>query len=105
VGCGESTVRSIESGEGVLIFDDTIQEKAWTDESDLMCWHHDHLSRRNVRGDQLAHHIEQSKPVMVVLENRLTPVAKAGDVIDGTGKFNTKLSGHGRRLKGVWAKG
>ena len=27
----KSTVRSIEQEDGVLIFDDTIQEKAWTD--------------------------------------------------------------------------
>ena len=33
------TVRSIERDDGVLIFDDTVQEKAWTDESELMCWH------------------------------------------------------------------
>jgi len=38
---------------GVLIFDDTIQEKAWTDESELMCWHYDHCSGRNVKGINL----------------------------------------------------
>ena len=47
------TVRSVECDEGVLIFDDTIQEKAWTDESDLMCWHFDHCSGRTVRGINL----------------------------------------------------
>ena len=46
-------VRSVESSEGVLIFDDTIQEKAWTDENELMCWHYDHVSGRNVRGINL----------------------------------------------------
>lgn len=30
----KSTVREIENDDGVLIFDDTIQEKAWTDESE-----------------------------------------------------------------------
>ena len=45
----KSTVRSIERDDGVLIFDDTIQEKAWTDESELMCWHFDHCSGRTVR--------------------------------------------------------
>jgi len=30
--------RSIESGEGTLIFDDTIQEKVWTDDNKLICW-------------------------------------------------------------------
>jgi hypothetical protein len=32
----KKTVRTIERDDGVLIFDDTIQEKAWTDESELM---------------------------------------------------------------------
>jgi DDE superfamily endonuclease len=49
----KSVVRSIEREDGVLIFDDTIQEKAWTDENDVMCWHYDHVSGRNVRGINL----------------------------------------------------
>ncbi len=49
----KATVRSIQSEEGVLIFDDTIQKKAWTDENELMCWHYDHVSGRNVRGINL----------------------------------------------------
>lgn len=49
----KSTVRAIERDDGVLIFDDTIQEKAWTDESEVMCWHYDHCSGRNVRGINL----------------------------------------------------
>ena len=47
------TVRSVERDDGVLIFDDTIQEKAWTDESELMCWHFDHCSGRTVKGINL----------------------------------------------------
>lgn len=49
----KSMVRSVENSDGVLIFDDTIQEKAWTDENELMCWHYDHVSGRNVRGINL----------------------------------------------------
>ena len=49
----KSTVRSIEHDDGVLIFDDTIGEQAWTDESELMCWHFDHCSGRTVRGINL----------------------------------------------------
>jgi hypothetical protein len=49
----KSTVRSIQHDDGVLIFDDTIQEKAWTDESELMCCHFDHCSGRTVRGINL----------------------------------------------------
>ncbi len=46
-------VREIESDEGVLIFDDTIQEKAWMEENDLICWHYDHSKGRNVKGVNL----------------------------------------------------
>lgn len=35
-------VRKYEEPEGVLIVDDTIEEKPYTDESDLVCWHYDH---------------------------------------------------------------
>lgn len=49
----KGTVRSVQSEKGVLIFDDTIQEKQWTDENELMCWHYDHVSGRNVRGINL----------------------------------------------------
>jgi len=46
-------VRLVENKDGVLIFDDTIQEKAWTDENELMCRHYDHVSGRNVWGINL----------------------------------------------------
>jgi hypothetical protein len=49
----KSVVREIEAEEGVLIFDDSIAEKEWTDESDLICWHYDHCKNRNVKGINL----------------------------------------------------
>jgi hypothetical protein len=39
------TVREVESDDACLIFDDSVQEKKWTDESDIMCWHFDHTIR------------------------------------------------------------
>ena len=47
------TVRKIESEEAVLIFDDTIQEKPYTDENEVMCWHYDHSKGRSVQGFNL----------------------------------------------------
>ena len=38
----KKTVREVEQDEAVLIFDNTIQEKPWTAESELICWHFDH---------------------------------------------------------------
>ncbi len=44
------TVRSVESSDGVVIFDDTIQEKCWTDENEIISWHFDHSKSRTVKG-------------------------------------------------------
>jgi hypothetical protein len=46
----KKTVREIESEDGCLIFDDTIQEKKWTDENDIICYHYDHTKGRTVKG-------------------------------------------------------
>ncbi len=43
-------VREYESEDGCLIFDDTIVEKPYTDESSLICWHYDHSKGRSVKG-------------------------------------------------------
>ncbi len=49
----KKTAREIESEEGVLIFDDTIQEKPHSKENDLICWHYDHTVGRSVKGINL----------------------------------------------------
>jgi hypothetical protein len=46
----KKTVREVESDEGCLVFDNTVQEKKWTDESDIMCWHFEHTVSQSVRG-------------------------------------------------------
>ncbi len=47
-------VREIEDEEsGVLIIDDTIEEKPYTDDSELVCWHFDHSKGRSVKGINL----------------------------------------------------
>jgi len=46
-------VRAIEEEDGVLIFDDTVQEKQYSKESDLICWHYDHTFNRNIKGINL----------------------------------------------------
>jgi hypothetical protein len=43
-------VRQIQCEEAVLIIDDSIEEKLYTDESELICWHWDHSLGRNVKG-------------------------------------------------------
>jgi hypothetical protein len=58
----------------VSIFDDTIQEKAWTDESNLVCWHFDHCCGRTVRGINLLNALYYCKGTSIAValkHNRL----------------------------------
>jgi SRSO17 transposase len=57
----KSAVRSVESEDSVVIIDDSIQAKPWTDESELMCWHYDHVLGRSVRGINLLNALYYSK--------------------------------------------
>jgi hypothetical protein len=43
-------VREHQTEDGCLIFDDSIIEKPYTDENDMICWHWDHSKSRNVKG-------------------------------------------------------
>ena len=46
----KSLVRRHENEDACLIFDDSITEKPYTDENDLICWHYDHSKNRCVKG-------------------------------------------------------
>lgn len=61
----KAVVRKVESTEAVLVFDDTIQEKAWTDENEVMCWHFDHCKGRSVRGINLLNALYHSEEVSI----------------------------------------
>ena len=61
----KSVVRTIEREDGVLIFDDTIQEKPHTDENELICWHFDPSKNRSVKGLNLLNCIYQAGEVSV----------------------------------------
>ena len=61
----KSTVREVESEDACLIFDDTIQEKKWTQESDIMCWHFDHTVGKSVRGINMLNALYYSNEVSI----------------------------------------
>ena len=43
-------IREHQTQDACLIFDDSIIEKPYTDENDMICWHWDHSKSRNVKG-------------------------------------------------------
>lgn len=60
-------VRAMQQADGVLIIDDSIAEKPYTDENEIICWHYDHAHDRQVKGinflTALYHARGQSLPV------------------------------------------
>ena len=73
-------VRAIQHAAGVLIVDDSIAEKPYTDENDIICWHYDHTTGGLVKGinflTALYHAGTMSLPV------NFTVVAKTEHYID-----------------------
>ena len=61
----KSTVRQVEREDACLIFDDTIQEKQWTDENEIMCWHYDHCEGRTVKGINLLNALYYSDDISI----------------------------------------
>jgi len=58
-------VRQIERDDACLIFDDTVEEKAFTDENEIMCWHYDHCKGRSVKGINLLNALYHSGDVSI----------------------------------------
>jgi len=61
----KKVVRQIESDDACLIFDDTIQEKQWTDENEIICWHYDHTKGESVKGINLLNALYHSGDVSI----------------------------------------
>lgn len=43
-------VRQVQNEDAVLVVDDSIVHKPYTDENDLICWHYGHASEQTVKG-------------------------------------------------------
>jgi SRSO17 transposase len=56
-------VRKVQSPDAVLLLDDTLEEKPYTDESELISWHFDHAQNRSVKGINLLSALYLSRDV------------------------------------------
>ena len=77
-------VRQIETEEGCLIIDDTIIEKQWTDENEIVCWHYDHSKGRNVKGFNIINLLYHSNGISIPVGFEV--VKKTIEFIDENGK-------------------
>ncbi len=73
-------VKKIQSMEGVLIIDDSIEEKPYTDENEIICWHYDHSKDRNVKGINFVSTLYQNNATALPIGFSL--VAKTEEYLD-----------------------
>ena len=82
-------IREIESEEGILIFDDTIEEKPYTDENSLITWHYDHTAGRAVKGVNILSGLYHNQGITIPFA--FQPIQKTEQYIDKkTGKEKKK---------------
>jgi hypothetical protein len=77
-------VRSIETDDGCLLFDDTIEEKEYTDENEIIAWHFDHSKGRNIKGVNILSSVYCGNSYTIPISFEI--VKKDEEFIDDQGK-------------------
>jgi hypothetical protein len=77
-------VRSMQREDGVMIIDDSIVEKPYTDENEIVCWHYDHAKGRTLKGIDFITSLYVVDEVSLPVTFRL--VAKTEPYIDKQGR-------------------
>lgn len=88
-------VRHMQSEQGVMIVDDSIAEKPYTDENDIICWHYDHAHNRTVKGINFLTALYHSQAVSLPVGFAL--IAKTEQYLDhkdGKAKRRSPISKH-----------
>ena len=86
----KTIVREIESDNRVIAIDDSIEEKPYTDENELICWHYDHSKCRSVKGICFITALYYSKGIKVPVAYNL--VTKTEKKLSDKGKIIRKSS-------------
>ena len=78
------SVRSMQGEHGVITIDDSIVEKPYTDENELICWHYDHAQGQMAKGINFITALYTVGEVSLPVTYRL--VTKTESYIDKQGK-------------------
>lgn len=88
-------VKKTVSTDGLLILDDTLENKPYMDENELFCWHYDHCSGRSIKGINQLTALYYSKQVSVPVAYALiTKPVVSLDPITGKAKRSASLTKH-----------
>jgi hypothetical protein len=77
-------VRAYEEEDACLIFDDTLIEKPYMDENEIICWHYDHIENKPVKGINLlsAFYYSERDGQTIRLPTGFRIIAKTEEYID-----------------------
>lgn len=86
-------IREIESDAACLIIDDSLEEKPYTDENDIICWHYDHSKQMNVKGINFLNCLYQTNEIALPIGfDLITKTEKYLDPKDGKEKRRSLIS-------------
>lgn len=85
-------VKKIQSQKGVLIIDDSIEEKPYTDENDIICWHFDHSKDRSIKGINFVSCLYQND-----FQNQKISLPIGFELVKKTEKFIDQKTGKEKR--------
>lgn len=84
-------VRAVEHPDGCIIVDDSISEKPYTDENDIVAWHYDHAQDRMVKGINFLSALYHVPALAVSLPVGFRLVAKTEQYVDpNSGKIKRR---------------
>ena len=91
----KAVVRPVENEDGVLIIDDTIQEKPSTDEHESITWPFDPSNHRTVKGVHIVNGLDQVPEVSIpVAFESVVKDCWSGDLTTGTVRRKGELTKH-----------
>ncbi len=87
----KSSVRRVGTKAGIILIDDIIGEKRFTDENELITWHFDHTLGRTVKGVNILSALYYSQEMLIPVG--FQPVKNAEILIDKkTGQARKKAA-------------
>lgn len=84
----KDTLREDEFEDGILIIDDTVEEKKYTDENEVICYHFDHTEGRNIKGVNMLNYLYLGKELVTPLDFEVIkkPLIVEKEVVSKVGK-------------------
>jgi len=90
-------VRRVETEEGLLLIDDTIEEKPYTDENDLISYHYDHSQNRMVKGINIVNFVYHNE----LADDEAINIPVAFELVTKTEYYQDKKTGKLKRRSKV----